>query len=81
MTAGLFVMSSSLSSKGITVTKGPTDIRTKVFKRNNSLSTLGDKYSFTRVRNTLASLITSTQSLEPTSCWCNISNNGICSFL
>ena len=58
-TAGIFVMSSSLSYKDITVTKSPTGIRSNLFKRNISLSTVGDKYSYTRVRNALASLITS----------------------
>ena len=71
-------MSSSLSSEDITVTKSPTGIRTTLFKRNSSLSTVGDKYSFTRARNTLASLITSIQSLEPPSYWYNISDINIC---
>ena len=75
--AGLFVMSSSLSSEDITVTKSPTGIRTNLFKRNSSLYTMGDKYSFTRARNVLYSLITSIQSLEPLSYWYNISNNNI----
>ena len=52
-------------------------IRTDFFKRNSSLSAVGDKYSFTRAHNALASLITSIQSLEPLSYWYNISDNGI----
>ena len=79
MIAGLFVISSSLSSEDITVTKSLTGIRTNLFKRNSSLSTVGDKYSFTRARNALDSLITSIQSLEPPSYWYNISDNSICS--
>ena len=74
---GLFVMSSPLSSEDVTMTKSPTGIRTILFKRNSSLSTVGDKYSFTRARNALASLITSIQSLEPPSYWYNISDNSI----
>ena len=73
----LFVMSSSLSSEDITVIKSPTGIRTNLSKRNSSLSTVGDKYSFTTDRNALASLITSIQSLEPLSYWYNISDNNI----
>ena len=72
-------MSSSLSSEDISVTKSLTGIRTNLFKRNSSLSTVGDKYSFTRAHNALASLIKSIQSLEPPSYWYNISDNSICS--
>ena len=60
-------MNSSLSSKDITVTKHPPVIRTNLFKRNISLPTVNDKYSFTRARNVLASLITSIEILEPPS--------------
>ena len=70
-------MSSSLSIEDITATKSPTGIRINLFKRNSSLSTVGDKYSFTRARNALTSLITSIQSLEPLSYWYNISDNSI----
>ena len=70
-------MISSLSSEDITATKSPTGIRTNLFKRNSALSTVGDKHSFTRARNALASLITSIQSLEPPSYWYNISDNSI----
>ena len=38
---------------------------------------MDNKYSFTSVRNSLASLITSIESLEPPSYWYNISDNGI----
>ena len=70
-------MSSSLSSKDITVMKDPIDSRTHLFKRNSSLSTVGEIYSFTRAHNALASLITSMQNLGPPSCWYNISDNSI----
>ena len=70
-------MSSSLSSKDITVTKDPTGIRTYVFNRNSSLSTMSHKYSFTRARNVLASLITSIQRLEHPLYLHNISDNSI----
>ena len=70
-------MSSSLSSVDITVTKSPTGIRANLFKRNSSLSTVGDKYSLTRARNALASLIMSIQNLEPPSYWYNISHTSI----
>ena len=69
-------MNSSLSSKDITVTKCPPVIHTNLFKRNISLPTVDDKYSFTRARNALALLITSIESLEPPSYWYNISDNG-----
>ena len=68
-------MSRSLSSKDSTVKKGSIGIRTHLFKINSSLSTVSDKYSFTRARNTLDSLITSIRSLEPPSYWYNISDN------
>ena len=38
---------------------------------------MDDKYSFTRARNALVSLITSIKTLEPPSYWYNISDNGI----
>ena len=44
-----------------------------------SLSTVGDKYSFTRARNALALLISSIDSLESPSYWYNISDNGMAS--
>ena len=69
-------MNSSLSSKDITVTKHPLVISTNLFKRNISLPTVNDKYSFTRARNVLASLITSIEILEPPSYWYNVSDNG-----
>ena len=75
MTDRHFVMNSSLSSKDITMTKYPPVIHTNLFKRNISLPTVDDKYYFTRVRNTLALLITSIETLEPTSYWYNISDS------
>ena len=70
-------MSSSLSSKDTTVTISPHFVRTHLFQRNLPLPTVDDKYSFTRSRNALVSLITSIESLEPPSHWYNISENGI----
>ena len=61
-------MNSSLSSKDITVTKCPPVIRTNLFKRNISLPTADDKYSFTKACNALSLLITSIESLELQSC-------------
>ena len=75
VTGGHFVMNSSLSSKDITVTKCPPVIHTNLFKRNISLPTVDDKYSFTRARNALAFLITSIESLKTPSYWYNISDN------
>ena len=68
-------MISLLSFKDITVTKYPPVIRTNLVKTNNSLSAVDNKYSFTRARNALASLIMSIKSLEPPSYWCNLSDN------
>ena len=64
MTGGYFVMINLLSSKDITVTKCPPVIRTNLFKRNSSQPVVDDKYSFTRARNALASLITSIESFN-----------------
>ena len=69
-------MNSSLSSKDITVTKCPTVIHRNLFKRNISLPTVYDEYSFTRARNALALLLTSIESLESPSCWYNTPDNG-----
>ena len=63
MTGEHFIMNSSLSSKDITVTKCLPVIRTNLFKRNISLPTVDDKYSFTRARNALALSITSIEIL------------------
>ena len=68
-------MNSSLSSKEIILMKCSPIIRTHLFKRNFSLPTVDDKYSFTRVRNELALLIMPIESLEPLSYWYNISDN------
>ena len=70
-----FIMSSSLLPKDITETICRLIVRTHVFKSNSSLPVVGDKYSFTRARNALASLIVSIESLEPPSFWYNLSNN------
>ena len=60
-------MSSTLLSKDITVTRCRPIVHTNLFKSNNSPPVVDDKYSFTRARNTLDSLITSIESLEPPS--------------
>ena len=70
-------MTSSLSSKDITVKVGPVNLSSNLLKRNISLSTVGDKYSFTRARNISALLISSIDSLESPSYWYNISDNGM----
>ena len=70
-------MSSSLSSKDDTVTKCRRFVRTKLRQSNITLPIVDDKYSFTRARNALVSLITSIESLEPPSYWYSISDNGI----
>ena len=77
VTGGHFVMNSSLLSKDVTVTKCPPFIRTNLFQRNISLPTVDDKYSFTRARNALESLITSIESLNPPSYWYSIYGNDI----
>ena len=48
-----------------------------MFKSNSLLPVVDDKYSFTRARNALVSLITSIKSLEPLSYWYSISDNDI----
>ena len=55
-------------------------VRTNLCKSSSSLPAVDDKYSFTRARNDLASLITSIKSLEPPSFWYSLSNNGTGSF-
>ena len=72
-----FFMNSSLLSKDVTMTKCPPFTGPNLFKRNISLSTVDDKYSFTRAHNALVSLITSIESLEPPSYWYSMSDNGI----
>ena len=70
-------MNGSLSSKNDTMTKCPHFVRTKLRQSNITLPIVDDKYSFTRARNALVSLITSTEILEPPSYRYDISNNGI----
>ena len=70
-------MSSSLLSKGDTVTKCRRFVRTKLRQSNVTLPIVDDKYSFTRARSALVELISSIESLEPSSYWYNISDNGI----
>ena len=70
-------MTSSLSSKDITMKVGPANLSSNLLKRNISLSTEGEKYSFTRVRNILVLSISSIDSLESPSYWYNISDNGM----
>ena len=69
-------MNISLSSKDGSVKFGPRFARTNLFKRNKPLPPVDDKFSFTRARNALVSLITSIESLQPSSHWYNISENG-----
>ena len=59
------------------MTKSPAVVRINLFESNSSLSIVGDKYSFVRVRDTLVLLISSIESLEPPSYWYNISDNGM----
>ena len=59
------------------MTKCRRFVRTKVRQSNITLPIVDDKYSFTRSRIVLVSLITSIESLEPPSYWYNISDNGI----
>ena len=72
-----FVMNSLLLSKNDTVTKCRRFVRTKLRQSNIILPIMDDKYSFTRSRNALVSLIVSIESLEPPLYWYNISDNGI----
>ena len=76
MIDGPLTMTSSLSSNDNTVNNGPANLSSNFLKRNMSLSTVGDKYSFTRARNALTLLITSIESLEPTSYWYNVYDKG-----
>ena len=71
-----FVLSGSILPKNITATRCRPIVCTNLFRSNISLPVVENKYSFTSVRNTLASLITSIESLEPPSCWYNLSDNG-----
>ena len=77
VTGGHFVMNSSSLSKYVTMTKCSPFTRTNLFKRKISVPTVVDKYSFTRTRNALVSLIASIESLEPPSYSYSISDNGI----
>ena len=72
-------MNSSLSSKDDTVTKSRRFVRTRLRQSTIPLPIVDDKYSFTRARNALVSLITSIESLESPSHWYKISDNGISS--
>ena len=69
-------MNNSLSSKDDTVTKCRRFVRTKLRQSNIPLPIVDDKYSFTRARNALVSLITSIESLELPSHWYKVSENG-----
>ena len=66
-----FVLSGSILPKNITATRCRPIVCTNLFRSNISLPVVDNKYSFTSVRNSLASLITSIESLEPPSCWYN----------
>ena len=69
-----FVMNSSLLLKDTIVTRCRPILHI-FFKSNSSLPVVDDKYSFTRDRNALASLITSMESLEPLLFCYNLSDN------
>ena len=74
-------MSSSFLHKDITVTPPCRPIiDTNLFRSNTPLPIVDNKYSFTRARYALASLITSIKILEPPSFWCNLFGNGAGSF-
>ena len=62
-------MSSSILSRNVTVTKCPPIIRKNLFKSNSSLPVVDDKYMSTMICNSLVSLITSIERLEPPSYW------------
>ena len=70
-------MNSSLLSKDVSVTKSPHFVDTNVFQSNISLPIVDDKYSFTRARNALVSILTWIESLDPSSYWYKISEKGI----
>ena len=70
-------MNNSLSSQDDTVKKSPYFVRTKLRQSNIPLPIVNDKYSFSRARNALVALISSIESLEPTSYWYNITENSI----
>ena len=70
-------MTSSLSSKDNTMNNGPANLSSNLLKRNISLSTVGDNYSFTRARNALVLLIYSIDRLESPSYWYKVSENGM----
>ena len=70
-----FILSNSLLPKDISVTRYRPIVCTNLFKYNISLSIVDDAYSFTRVSNTLSSLITSIETLKLSSCWYNLSDN------
>ena len=62
-------MISELSFKDRSVTKCPPIIRSNIFKSNSSLPVVDDKYMSTMICNSLVSLITSIERLEPPSYW------------
>ena len=70
-------MNSSLSSKDDTVTKCPRFVQTRLRQSNIPLPIVHDKYSFTKNRNALVSLITSINSLKLPSHWYTIYDKGI----
>ena len=55
--------------------KCPPVMCTNLFKSNSSIHVVGDKYSFTRACNAMASLIASIKSLKPPSYWYDLSYN------
>ena len=68
-------MSSSILPKDIIVTRCRLIVHTNGFMNNSSLPVVDNKYSFTRARNAVASLIKSIENLEPPLFWYNLSAN------
>ena len=64
-----------LFSKDARVTKFPTVTHTSLQEINNSLPIVGDRYTTTRTRDAVASLIMTIQAFDPPSYWYNLSSN------
>ena len=64
----------SLYSKDARITKCRVITHTILQENDNSLPTVGDRYSSTRTRNAFASLIVSIQAFDSTSYWYNLSS-------
>ena len=64
----------SLYSNDVRVTKCRVITHTILQENDNSLPTVGDRYSSARTRNAFASLIMSIQAFDSTSYWYNLSS-------